>query len=289
LSPVDQLRDPGVQWARVKEVRMRQLDVRIEAALGTYNEDCRWDLINGVLDECPDDVLEVALKLLGGSAPRERTLGADILGRLAGFDANGRTAALGALLAALEGERVPEPLASIVAALGHVAEPSALVRIYPLATHPDAAVRLAVAFSVATVSPQPVSAEARTALIRLSGDDDCEVRDWATFGLGNLVAEDGPDVRAALLARADDSNPEARAEALFGLAVRRDPRAVPHLIRALQSPAVGGLEVDAAAAAADPRLLPALWALQRAGVADEVRLRRAIDRCSGQPRSPLPS
>ena len=43
---------------------------------------------------------------------------------------------------------------------------------------------------------------------------------------------------------------------------------MPHLIRALQSPAVGGLEVDAAAAAADPRLLPALWALQRAGVAE---------------------
>jgi hypothetical protein len=59
------------------------------------------------------------------------------------------------------------------------------------------------------------------------------------------------------------------------------------LIRALQSPLVGGLEVDAAAAAADPRLLPALWALQHAGAADEVRLRRAIDRCSGRDRPAL--
>jgi hypothetical protein len=47
---------------------------------------------------------------------------------------------------------------------------------------------------------------------------------------------------------------------------------------------VGGLEVDAAAAAADPRLLPALWALKQAGATDEVRLRRAIDRCSGSTR-----
>jgi hypothetical protein len=62
---------------------------------------------------------------------------------------------------------------------------------------------------------------------------------------------------------------------------------VPHLIRALQSPTVAGLELDAAAEAADPRLLPALWALQRANIADAVRLRRAIDRCSGQDRQPL--
>jgi hypothetical protein len=61
------------------------------------------------------------------------------------------------------------------------------------------------------------------------------------------------------------------------------------LIRALQSPWVGGLEVDAAAAAADPRLLPALWALRLAGIADQFRLRRAIDRCSGTARQPQPS
>jgi HEAT repeat protein len=96
-------------------------------------------------------------------------------------------------------------------------------------------------------------------------------------------------VRAALLARAEDSSRQTRAEALFGLAVRRDPRAVPQLIRALRSPQVDGLEVDAAAAFADPRLLPALWALQHAGTADQVRVRRAIDRCSGRDRPALPS
>lgn len=155
--------------------------------------------------------------------------------------------------------------------------------------HSNAEVRLAVAFALATISPQPLVPEARVALIRLSDDDDPEVRDWATFGLGTLSSDDGPDVRAALLARAEDVYRETRAEALFGLAVRRDPRAVPHLIRALQSPLVGGLEVDAAAAAADPRLLPALWALRQAGSGDEVRLRRAIDRCSGRDRPPLNS
>jgi hypothetical protein len=261
---------------------MRQLDVRIEAALGTHDEDCRWDLIGGILDECPDDVQEESAKLLAGQLDRGRTLGADILGRLAGIDPTKRADIEEALLAALAVEKAAASMASIVAALGHVGDPNTLGVIFPFSLHPTAEVRLAVAFAIATVSPQPLEPEARTALIRLSQDRDAEVRDWATFGLGTLSDADGPDVRAALLARAEDANHEARAEALFGLAVRRDPRAVPHLIRALQSPLVGGLEVDAAAAAGDPRLLPALWALQKAGGADEVRLRRAIDRCSGR-------
>lgn len=268
---------------------MRQLDVRIEAAQGTYDEDCRWDLIGGIVSECPDDVLEAATGLLRGRLERDRTLGADILGRLVGVEPSCRTVVLDALLTALTVERVSAPMASIVAALGHIGDSGTLSRVFPLAAHPSPDVRLAVAFTVATIAPQPLSVQARAVLIRLCRDAEAEVRDWAIFGLGTLTTADGPDVRDALLARAEDRNSEARAEALFGLAVRRDPRAVPHLIQALRSPAVAGLEVDAAAAAADPRLLPALWALQQAGVADEVRVRRAIDRCSGRDREPLPS
>jgi HEAT repeat protein len=266
---------------------MRALDVRVEAALATVDEDCRWELIDGIVGECPDDVLEKCQQLLRDETARERTLGADILGRFVGVDAGARPAALTALQAALSSETDACAMASMVAALGHVGAPEALGRIIQLAGNPDAGVRLAVAFAVATLSPQPLSRDVRFALIKLSGDSEPEVRDWATFGLGTLSNDDGPDVRAALLARAEDPYHTTRAEALFGLAVRRDPRAVPHLIRALESPAVVGLELDAAAEARDPRLLPALWALQRAGLADAVRVRRAIDRCAGQERPVL--
>jgi hypothetical protein len=268
---------------------MRPLDIRIDAALGTYDQDCRWDLIGGILTECPDDVLEAATGLLCSDADHGRTLGADILGRFVGIEPDSGPVVGEALLAALAIEKAATARASIVAALGHLGDAGTLGRVFPLAADASAEVRLAVAFAVATISPQPLAPEARTALIRLSRDEDPEVRDWATFGLGTLSDDDGPEIRAALLARAEDAHHEARAEALFGLAVRRDPRAVPHLIRALRSPLVAGLELDAAAAAADPRLLPALWALQQAGVADEVRVRRAIDRCSGASRPALPS
>jgi hypothetical protein len=262
------------------------LDVRIQAALGTYDEDCRWEVISSIVSECPDDALEAGASLLRGGTERQRTLGADILGRLVGPDPGSRAPILEALLAAFAVEKAAAPLASIVAALGHAGDPGVLGSVFVLADHADAEVRLAVAFTVATISPQPLAPEARAALIGLSRDNDPEVRDWATFGLGTLSDVDGPDVRAALLARAEDAHREARAEALFGLAVRHDPRAVPHLIRALQSPLVDDLAVDAAAASADPRLLPALWALRQAGVADEIRVRRAIDRCSGRDQPP---
>ena len=266
---------------------MGALDVRVEAALTTLDETCRWELIEGLARECPDEVVPACKKLLDSASAPRRTLGADLLGRLVGIDHGAGPVASKALLDALRSERDSGTLASIVAALGQVGSPEPLDAIVGMAGSSDAGVRLAVAFAVATLSPQPLSHDARFALIKLSGDCEPEVRDWATFGLGTLSTDDGPDVRAALLARTEDSQHTTRAEALFGLAVRRDPRAVPHLIRALQSPAVAGLELDAAAEAADPRLLPALWALQRAGLADAIRVRRAIDRCASQERQAL--
>jgi HEAT repeat protein len=268
---------------------MRTLDVRVDAALRAVEQDCRWDLINGIVGECPDDVLPLSIDLLESAEARRRTLGADILGRLAGAEPSTHDAVVAALDQALRHETDDAAVASIVAAIGHVGEAAGLTLVLPFAGHECAEVRLAVAFAVATIGPELAAPEARTVLIRLSRDEECEVRDWATFGLGTLTAADGPDVRAALLARAEDSSPQTRAEALFGLAVRRDPRAVPHLIRALRSPHVGQLEVDAAAASADPRLLPALWALQVSGAADQARVRNAIDRCSGSERPSLPS
>lgn len=265
---------------------MRSISVRIEAALATRNEDRRWQLISSLVRECPDDVLDACSGLLASEQERRRTLGADVLGRLVQDEPDTRPGALTLLLAALETESRPAALASLVAALGHLGDRSALGPIVRLAAHADPAIRLAVAFAIASIGSTPPSGEALAALIRLSRDSDVEVRDWATFGLGTLSNADGPDVRAALLARAEDSYSEARAEALFGLAIRRDPRAVPPLIRALESAAAGKLEVEAAAEAADPRLVPALEAMDRAGRGDRHQVRRAIDRCRGREERP---
>jgi HEAT repeat protein len=259
---------------------MSPLGSRIEAALGTYDVECRWELVDAITKECPDDVFESAVSLLQSPDARARTLGADMLGRLVTVDQTQRMRVSRMLRTTLTMERSAQPVASLVAALGHVGDPSTLDLVFPLVAHSNAEVRLAVAFAVATLSLHPLGPQSKVALIRLSADENSEVRDWATHALGTLSDVDGPDVRDALLARTSDDCHEARAEALFGLAVRRDPRAVPHLIQALQSPNPWSLEVDAAAASADPRLLPALWALKLTGLADSLRVRTAIDRCT---------
>ena len=114
-------------------------------------------------------------------------------------------------------------------------------------------------------------------------DPDPGVRDWATFGLGSLLDVDTAEVREALLARVDDVGGDTAGEALVGLARRKDPRALDPINRWLASTDAGNLIVEAAAELADPRSLPALYALRDGGwQREDVRgsvLEVAIEAC----------
>ncbi|MFJ7960675.1 HEAT repeat domain-containing protein [Streptomyces sp. NPDC096319] len=96
------------------------------------------------------------------------------------------------------------------------------------------------------------------ALMRLTSDEEARVREQATFALGQLAEVDGPDVRAALWRRVGDEDTETHEEAVRGLAVRRDPRAVPLLAALLGEPTAYVQTFAAAAVLGDPGLLPAL-------------------------------
>ena len=119
------------------------------------------------------------------------------------------------------------------------------------------------------------------ALIELTGDHDGEVRDYALFGLRELDV-DSVEVRDAMLRRVRDPDDSAAGEALVGLARLGDERAVAPLIERLQhldSNRIIAYGLDAATALADPRLLPALRAIeQRLG--DRPDVRQAINACS---------
>ncbi len=98
-------------------------------------------------------------------------------------------------------------------------------------THTDAGVREGVVLGLLGRA-EPAALET---LITLSADREPAVRDWATFGLARQTTQDFPRLRAALADRLDD-DPDTRAEAIHGLAVRADERALEPLIHALQSP-----------------------------------------------------
>jgi len=102
-------------------------------------------------------------------------------------------------------------------------------------------------------------------IIELTSDRVGAVRDWACFSVGAQSLVDGAAVRDALAARLRDRHYACRAQAVLGLARRRDERAITPCLEALGRHSVGQLYVEAAAYLASPRLQPVLEDLRAVG------------------------
>ena len=94
-------------------------------------------------------------------------------------------------------------------------------------------------------------------LIAFTRDPDVSNRDWATMTLA-MQEIDTPDVRAALLAAAEDSDAIVRAEALEGLAQRDKELALALVERELRRTECGYGTFQAARRIAHPSLLDGL-------------------------------
>lgn len=159
-----------------------------------------------------------------------------------------------------------------------VDDPRVLGPLLRFAGDPDPVVRWQVARGI-PVGVDPLPPEAVEALTKMLRDEDSDVRDWAAFALG-VRENDTPELRDALARLLFDADDDTAAEAAYALALRKDPRVLPVVQRALTQPTIGRLYVEAAAALADPELLPALRGLKESGFGD-VDLERAIEACGG--------
>ncbi|MFZ1991301.1 MAG: HEAT repeat domain-containing protein [Alphaproteobacteria bacterium] len=177
------------------------------------------------------DVLEGALALCAAPEPRQRILGAAILGELGSPERSYPEECCDALLNLVRHDRDPGVMMMAVSALGHLRNRRCEPELIALKNHTDEEIRHNVAFALCgTENPASVQA-----LLELMEDPYDRARDWATTGIGQTVSIDGPEIRAALLRRANDSDEITRAEALHGLARRHDERVVPFLIVELQA------------------------------------------------------
>ncbi|QSQ17900.1 HEAT repeat domain-containing protein [Myxococcus landrumensis] len=235
----------------------------IQMALeGDEDDERAWDAIRTLHRRGTREVLDAALQLLGASSAKERGRGADILGQLGTGSRVFRAERGEALMDLLRREREPRVLLSAGVALGQMVEPRALAELIGLASHPAAEARYGAAHGLAVLD----APDAVEALIQLSSDEDRDVRDWATFGLGTLrEAIDTPRLRDALAARLGDEDSEIVGEALVGLATRQDPRAVEAVRAALRGDTVRVYALEAAAALGDPSFHPLLLAIRDAG------------------------
>jgi HEAT repeat protein len=212
--------------SRRKTAQERPDDDRSPAELTRYalteqDEHAAWEPVRVLHFRGTAEVLAHAQTLCMSPRANERRLGANILGQLGVPDRTFPEECFLSLAAMLSNEGCPQVLEAIAVAYGHLHDPRAIKLLVPFVTHPDAGVRLGVVHGISRHNDDL----AMKALIKLSKDQDHEVRNWATFGLGSMIDIDTAEIREALFARITDSNDDARGEALVGLSRRKDPRA----------------------------------------------------------------
>jgi HEAT repeat protein len=227
------------------------------------------------------EVFDAAEALCGSACPQEWQLGADILGQLGIPERLFPEESLHLLAEMSRSETDLDVLDSVCIALGHLHHPGAAEPLLRWKRHPEGRIRLSVAIALGGIQ----APEAIEGLIELSTDPRPVVRDWATFGLGSQNDLDTPRIREALCARLNDPDAVTQAEAMVGLARRKDERVLLPLLEALRPERLDEYEprsdlvLEAAEELADPRLLPALLAMR--GHPDGERVEEIIRRCQG--------
>ncbi|WP_341872027.1 MULTISPECIES: HEAT repeat domain-containing protein [Methylosinus] len=189
------------------------------------------------------DVFDAAIELSRSCDPKSRRLGVTILGQLGSPTRTFPEECCDALLEIIRCEQDRDVLITTVFALGHLGNRRCEDTLIELRNSSDDEIRHGVAFALCGAT----SDAAVGALLELMSDPYEKARDWATTSIGQTVSIDGPEIRDALLRRANDADVFVSAEALHGLARRRDDRVTPYLIAEISAPGEHGhLFADAA-------------------------------------------
>lgn len=227
-----------------------------------------------------EEVLDAAVQLLRSPSSRERARGAELLIQAAGHDAKEhrerRARCAEVLLAALPTEQDASVLQEMGRTLGYLEDARAVPALRPLKDHPDARVRQGL---VRGLMPHHGDAMALQTLLELSRDGDTSAREEVLSGLALKDEDevDTPELRDAFFNRVSDEDSGIRADALAGLAKRKDPRVLAPLRHELESPPVELAAIEAARYLEDASLLPLLLAVREAARPMDDAFEGAID------------
>lgn len=209
----------------------------LRAFVSEPDEDRRWEMLRNFV---PSDI-RVARGAgeegLDARDPRTRQVAADILGVVASLDPSSSSGIADALMPRVGTEQDVDALDALIVSLGHAGDTRARSTVLTRVEHPNEKIRLAVAWTLPCLD---LDDRALEALRRLSADRDDDVRNWATFALAQSDATDEATVEA-LASRTDDEHDDTRAEGIFGLARRKDPRAKGLIDKEMASPTYGSL------------------------------------------------
>jgi HEAT repeat protein len=211
-----------------------------ETLVGEYDDDNPWDAVWALIKIETPEVFETAVEFCNSVEPLKRARGLNILAHFGCYTS-------------MKGQSDPHIDERIAIALDHLSDESEMVvesaawalshmrgkravnGLLTLRHNANANVRHAVAAGlVGEVTPEAVDA-----LIELMQDSDDDVRDWATFSLGQDGIDgqilDLPKIREALRSRLADTHEDTRKEAIWGLAKRKDPEGLRILLEHLDA------------------------------------------------------
>ncbi|EEF62187.1 HEAT repeat domain-containing protein [Pedosphaera parvula] len=214
------------------ELKGKVVQEFIAIARDSEDENLAWDAIRELRRRGGHEVFEVVRSLIRSEKEKERILAANVLGQLGAPALPFRKESGDMLMSTLEREKSVEVIKAICFALGHLKEARAINLLLNLKNHANADIRYAVTHGL-QCQTDPTAIQG---LIELSKDSDEDIRDWATFGLGSMIDVDSPEIREALFDRLNDKYPDAKGEAMVGLARRKDERVVRLIIEELQNP-----------------------------------------------------
>jgi len=209
---------------------------------GDYDDDAAWEAVSVLRLRGTKEVFEVAKRYCESGNPKARSRGLSVLAQLgAGKPDAERPFMPDCVSIAIDHLRDSdqETVRHAAWALSHLGTLDAVSALVALRSHTDSDVRHAVACCFELREhPDGVGI-----LIGLMKDDNEVVRDWATFALGSGEVEEGgvwhyadsPEIRAALRSRLEDAYEDARREAIWGLAKRKDLLGVKLLLNHLES------------------------------------------------------
>lgn len=215
--------------------------------IGDYEDDAPWEAVRELHRIGTREVFDRAVAWCRSPDPLSRARAADVLAQLGRSSDNAASPfaedSFVVIASLIKNERDLAPLSSGIQALGHIGNPRAVRSLSRFQNHPDAGIRFALACALGNFPDDPAAIEM---LVELTRDEDEDVRDWATFGIGALSRRDSSAIRAALLARLDDPSEDVRQEAVAGLARLKDERVLPALLSALEQENAADVMIEAA-------------------------------------------
>jgi HEAT repeat protein len=235
---------PAEDLAAMRAALERKSTVELFAATlkGEYDDDAPWEAVHVLRRRGTAEVFEAARQFCQSENPRARAMGLSVLAQLgAGKPDEERPFMAESVVIAIRhlADSDPEVVSSAARALSNLDTEPAVASLIGLRSHTDPDVRQAVACSINLRR----HSEAVPTLCALMEDENEEVRDCATFSLGvdEVFADgvwscsDSPEIRAALRRRLHDTCEDARREAIWGLAKRKDPLGLKLLLDHLES------------------------------------------------------